>query len=82
MAESHLNHNYQLPVCQSIWEPVLLKSSHTRKKVYQSISFRFLVANRKWSRLRHLRNMKGNIPDLTVMGSNPGALVEINVYST
>ena len=37
--KSYLNQKYQLPVHQSIWKPVHLKSFQTSKIVWQYISF-------------------------------------------
>ena len=37
--KSHLNQKYQLPVHQTIWEPVHLKSPQTSKIMWQYISF-------------------------------------------
>ena len=37
--KSYLNQTYQLPVHQSIWEPVHLKSPQTSKIMWQHISF-------------------------------------------
>ena len=39
LSESHLNLKYQLPVHQSIWEPVKLKSPQTSRVMWQNISF-------------------------------------------
>ena len=37
--KSYLNQKYQLPVYQSIWEPMHLKSPQTSEKKWQDISF-------------------------------------------